>query len=135
MLKTTTTKARQNIRNYILANYDPSNYGLPVETEFSKVAKQILSCYWYEVGRHDIKRKVSFFDSFANWAAGLPSILDTCYYYNRSAVDDLGAILEETETEKAKYDERKAEYWLTWLIYRELTTVVSPCEFCFLEEV
>ena len=38
-------------------------------------------------------------------AAGLPSVLDTCYFYNRSAVDDLGAILEETESEKAKRGE------------------------------
>lgn len=27
---------------------------------------------------------------FIDWCQGLPSILDTCYYYNRSAVADLG---------------------------------------------
>lgn len=48
-------------------------------------------------------------------------ILDTCYYYNRSAVDDLGAILEETEEEKARFTEQEAEQLLTDLIYRELT--------------
>lgn len=47
-------------------------------------------------------------------------ILDTCYYYNRSAVDDLGAILEETDSEKARYSEQQAETRLTYLIYREL---------------
>ena len=57
---------------------------------------------------------------FEEWAAGLPSILDTCYYYNRSAVDDLGAILEETDSEKARYSEQQAETRLTYLIYREL---------------
>lgn len=135
MLKSTTTKARQNIRTYIIRNYDPSSYDLPIKTDFPEIAKQILSCYWHEVGQYDIKRRISFFDSFANWAAGLPSILDTCYYYNRSAVDDLGEILEETEEEKAKFDERKAEYWLTHLIYRELTKIVNPFDFCKLEEV
>lgn len=50
----------------------------------------------------------------------MPSILDTCYYYNRSAVDDLGAILEETAEEKARYSEAQAETLLTSLIYREL---------------
>lgn len=59
-------------------------------------------------------------ERFEEWAAGLPSILDTCYYYNRSAVDDLGAILEETDSEKARYSEQQAETRLTYLIYREL---------------
>lgn len=54
---------------------------------------------------------------FAEWAAGLPSVLDTCYFYNRSAVDDLAEILEESDSEKAKYsDEQKAEKLLTNLI-------------------
>ena len=57
---------------------------------------------------------------FIDWAQGLPSVLDTCYYYNRSAVDDLGAILEQSEREKAQYSEQQAEQMLTHLIYREL---------------
>ena len=56
-------------------------------------------------------------DVFAEWAADLPSVLDTCYFYNRSAVDDLAEILEESDNEKAIYnDERKAEKLLTNLI-------------------
>lgn len=43
-----------------------------------------------------------------------------CYYYNRSAVDDLGEILEETDEEKAKYSEQQAEELLSRLIYREM---------------
>ena len=58
---------------------------------------------------------------FADWCAGLPSVLDTCYYYNRSAAKDLGNILEETETEYSRYSEADAEKLLTSLIYRELT--------------
>lgn len=58
--------------------------------------------------------------AFADWCAGLPSVLDTLYFYNRSAVDDLGAILEETEQEKTRYTEQQAEQLLTSLIYREL---------------
>ena len=57
---------------------------------------------------------------FVDWCQGLPSALDTLYYYNRSAVDDLAAILEETEEEKAKYTEAQAEEILSRLIYREL---------------
>lgn len=47
--------------------------------------------------------------AFADWCAGLAGVLDTRYYYNRSAVDNLGAILEETDEEKAKYTEDQAE--------------------------
>ena len=59
-------------------------------------------------------------ERFTDWAQGLPSVLDCCYYYNRSAVDDLGAILEETDAEKARYSEQQAENLLSYLIYREL---------------
>jgi exopolyphosphatase/guanosine-5'-triphosphate,3'-diphosphate pyrophosphatase len=40
--------------------------------------------------------------------------------YNRSEVDDLGEILEETESEKKRYTEREAESFLTRLIYNEI---------------
>lgn len=47
-------------------------------------------------------------------------ILDTCYFYNRSAVADLGAILQQSERERARYTESQAEQLLTHLIYQEL---------------
>lgn len=57
---------------------------------------------------------------FIDWCQGLPSILDTCYFYNRSAVADLGAILQQSERERARYTESQAEQLLTHLIYQEL---------------
>lgn len=57
---------------------------------------------------------------FVDWCQGLPSVLDTCYYYNRSAVADLGDILEQSERERAQYTEAQAEWLLTHLIYQEL---------------
>ena len=58
--------------------------------------------------------------TFSDWCSGLPSILDTCYWYDRSATDDLGSILEETETEKEKYSDSDACEMLTNLLYREI---------------
>ena len=55
-----------------------------------------------------------------SWCQGLPSVIDTCYYYNRSAVEDLGDILEETEEERNRYTEQDAERLLSCLIYREI---------------
>lgn len=114
MLKTNSKKARENIRAYIVNHYNPDNYDLAPAADFTTIARNILQVYRGEKN-HPITP-----DLFEDWASGLPSILDTCYYYNRSAVDDLGAILEETEAEKARFTESQAESLLTSLIYREL---------------
>lgn len=146
MLKTNSKKARENIRNYIVEHFDGTNYapkfdyieqaqkdnanGTRNVDIFSMVAHAISETFYNEKLRFDNRYKagrVSRFDMFADWCAGLPSILDTCYYYNRSAVDDLGAILEETDAEKRKYTEEQAENSLTWLIFREIYAVKGVC--------
>lgn len=118
MLKTNSKKARENIRSYITDNFTPDNYGRDAAEfeNFGSIAAFILETFRsekrYERGPEPVV--------FADWCAGLPSVLDTCYYYNRSAVKDLGDILEETETERSRYSEADAEKLLTSLIYREL---------------
>ena len=118
MLKTTTKKAKENIRNYILTHYNPEYYdGAPTE-DFKAIAKFIL-----ETSRSEspyIYGKINAQDAFAVWCSGLPSLLDTDYYYNRSAKEDLGNILEETEEERNRYTKADSEKMLTALIYREL---------------
>lgn len=124
MLKTNSKKARENIRAYIVINFDPSNYDLTKAPEsWPEIAAFILETFraekYYSL-EYMRAKNISEQRVFAEWAAGLPSVLDTCYFYNRSAVDDLAAILEETESEKARYSESDAEKLLTYLIYREL---------------
>lgn len=119
MLKSNSKKAVENIRAYIVENFDPTNYQPePVPETFAEIAAFILAEFRAE--KTPDNRRMTEQALFIEWAAGLPSVLDTCYYYNRSAVDDLGAILEESDSEKAKYSERDAETMLTRLIYREL---------------
>jgi hypothetical protein len=123
MLKTNSKKAHENIRAYIIANYDPTNYELPETKNFSEIAANIYTTFQSEkyYGFEYIRAKrIPEFTLFEEWASGLPSIIDTCYYYNRSAVDDLGEILEETASEKKRYTEREAESFLTRLIYNEI---------------
>ena len=108
MFKTNSKKAAENIRAYIVEGFTPEGYTDNPPQDFPNIAAFILDTFGSEAA------------AFADWCAGLPSVLDTCYFYNRSAVDDLGAILEETETEKARYTEQQAEQLLTSLIYREL---------------
>ena len=77
---------------------------------------------YHELMQH---RYVNEYNIFKSWAQGLALGGLFCYYYNRSAVDDLGDILEETPEERAKYSEQDAEEMLTRLIYREMVKAYS----------
>ena len=125
MLKSNSKKAVENIRVYIIERFDPCGYDFEGnESDFKEVAAFIYECFVSEKVKFD-KRRMTEQALFFEWCSGLPSILDTCYYYNRSAVDDLAAILEESEVEKAKYTETQAEERLTYLIYREIKKAVK----------
>lgn len=123
MLRTNSKKAAENIRVYIMGNFTPEGYTDNPPQKFPEIAAFILDTFRSE--KYGCPQDVRYYHSseaaaFADWCAGLPSVLDTLYFYNRSAVDDLGAILEETEQEKTRYTEQQAEQLLTSLIYREL---------------
>lgn len=119
MLKTNSKKARENIRAYIMDNENTAEYADATCSTFEEVAAAIYADF-DRVTNTPINRRTSLQDRFAEYAAGLPSIIDTCYYYNRSALDDLANILEETDAEKAKYTEEQAEKMLSYLIFREI---------------
>ena len=128
MLKTNSKKAIENIKNYIVNNFDFCNYddGTTEEpTTFSAIAKFIYNCFLTEKRYNDCYKHYAEQQLFFDWCSGLPSVIDTCYFYNRSAVDDLAVILEETEVEKSKYSESEAEKLLTDLIYREIKKAVK----------
>ena len=116
-----TKKAIENIRAYIMDNFTPENYTDNPPKDFPEVAAFILDTFRKEKMSDFRFHDCNEFAAFTDWCQGLPSVLDTCYYYNRSAVDDLGRILEETAEEKARFSEQEAERRLTWLIYRELS--------------
>ena len=120
MLKTNTRKARENIRLYIVENFTPENYTDNPPQEWPEIAAFILDTFKSEKPAIRSYARMTEQERFTDWAQGLPSVIDCCYYYNRSAVDDLGAILEETDSEKDRYSEQQAESLLTSLIYREL---------------
>ena len=118
MLRTNSKQARENIRQYITENFTPENYTDEEITGFENIAKFILDVFKSEY--NNVIGRYTQAEAFANWCSGLPSVLDTCYYYNRSAVEDVKNILEETDAEANKYTEQQAEELLTSLIYREL---------------
>lgn len=123
MLKTNTKKARENIRAYIADHADFSNYEMETPETWPELCRAILEIFRsekYYTLEYMQRAGLSEQKVFTEWAAGLPSVLDTCYFYNRSAVSDLGDILEESESERNKHSESDAEQCLTHLIYREL---------------
>lgn len=124
MLRSNSKKAIENIKKYIVDHFDCSGHDLEKEPEtFPEIARFILVTCWEEKRYSAPERlgKIPTQETFIDWCQGLPSVLDTCYYYNRSAVTDLGDILEETEAERNKFSEQDAERMLSCLIYRELT--------------
>lgn len=118
MLKTNSKRVIEKVRKYIINGIDHEYFGLEADPDFKTACKLILSACENE------KRYIKYnsgFEMFKDWAQGLPSAFDTLYYYNISAVDLLGAWLEESDSEKEKYSESEAEEMITRLIYRELT--------------
>ena len=126
MLRSNSKKARENIRTYIMERENVAEYAenIAENPTFEEIAAAIYADFYRVYNSDWIHKTYSEQAYFAEWAAGLPGILDTCYYYNRSAVDDLAGILEETETEKARYTEEKAENYLTYLIYSEIVKAI-----------
>ena len=119
MLKTNSKPALINLRKYIVDNTSHENYGFKPITEFKPAARFIMTCFYNEKVKND-KRRMNYQDLFIEWLAGLPTVFDSCYYYNRSAKDDISRILEETEQEKDKFTEEQACDLLSRIIYREI---------------
>lgn len=111
MLKTNSKKAVENIRAYITTNFTPENYTDGEFTTFPEIAAFILENFRAEkfTGDMCLYYQNNETAAFTDWCAGLPSLLDTCYWYNRSALDDLAETLEYTEAEKARYTEQQSE--------------------------
>lgn len=120
MLKTNSKQAKENIKNYIINHFDFSNYETESNTAPTKY-KDICKCIYETMKDEKFYKSNNDFETFKSWCQGLPSILDTCYYYNRSAVEDVKMILEQTDEQANKYTESQAEETLTYLLYREIT--------------
>ena len=123
MLKANSKQTKENIKKYIVENFTAENYPDTPPTEWHEIATFIFDCFRSE--KWNCKNDFQYYGgnewkAFLDWCAGLPSVLDTCYFYNRSAVEDLGNILEQTEAERSKYEESAAENLLTLLIYNEI---------------
>lgn len=130
-LRTNSKKAMENLYNYIREyseDYLQDNYSIDAAAIATKAG---LYKTIYNIFRQEMRPDNSYYSRypevvvFGQWASGLAMGGLFCYYYNREAVKDLAGILEETETESAKYKESDAEDLLTSLIYREVRKEAS----------
>ena len=125
MIKSNSKKAIANIKSYIAEDAEYIKDRAIYDNKTLDSVDDILS-YAFEIfceeKAYEIKKSygIPTLNVFRDWAQGLALGNLFCYYYNRSAVDDLGAILEETEAEKSRYSEEEAEELLTRLIFREM---------------
>jgi len=136
MLRTNSKKAVENIRKYIMEDFEylQERAGYDGITLEENNADQVIAFAWSifkeeksgEINRY---RGINEYQVFKDWASGLALGNLFCYYYNRSAVEDLGNILEESTAEKAKYKEADAEELLTRLIYREMKRAYNRIAF------
>ena len=123
MIKSNSKLAKQNIFSYIkehATDYLSDNYG--IEASDDELYAVIWSIFEKEARPHEAyNARKPLQLVFEEWASGLAmgSLFD--FWYNRPAVDDLAAILEESPEEAAKYTEADAEKMLTRLIYREIS--------------
>lgn len=117
MLKTSSKTVRERIQYFINTHVDFSGYALEKTPETSaEINKAIFACFLSE---SKFSRIVNEQVRFIEWCSGLPTVLDCAFYYN-SAVEMLSDILEETQTERAKYKEADAERLFAYLIYKEV---------------
>lgn len=121
MLKTNSKVVADRIRNLIMQEEGLENFDIDTRgMKWDQVAYEIYQICMREKGGDWYCRNMTPEQRFEDWVKGLPSALDLPFIYKTSAVDVLGDILEETQEERSKFDERLAEAMLIKLIWRQI---------------
>lgn len=118
MLKTNSKEVNAKIRNIIIECYnDSADYygyeGRKMATDYNGMSKDVMSAFYNEKLKHDNQYKagrISKQDLFIDWMQGLPSAFSVADdIFLNDALDYLGNLLEQTESEKSKYTTEQAE--------------------------
>ncbi len=132
-MKAPTLERRQKnpiARKYILKYFDPSDYDDPIaplgdngnysSEQFPEVAHFILETMriekdWELEQRNEL-------NVFVDWSCGLPSVLDTCYHYNRSAAMDYALLTGRKDYKRIEQTilEQDCEKQIDLILYYEL---------------
>lgn len=129
MRKLNCKEVNEALKNEIMDSYESAEEyytydGAEMKTEYNDICKDILKMFECEKLNGDLRYKASNMskrDLFVEWMSGLPSSFPvSCDIFLGSAAEWLGNILDETETEKQKYSDSKAERISCLILYREL---------------
>lgn len=129
MRKLNCKEVNEALKNEIMDSYESAEEyytydGAEMKTEYNDICKDILKMFECEKLNGDLRYKASNMskqDLFVEWMSGLPSAFPvSCDIFLGSAAEWLGNILDETETEKQKYSDSKAERTSCLILYREL---------------
>ena len=117
------------IKKVIMDSYEAAEEyytfdGSTMKTEYNDICKDIMNMFYIEKLQFDNRYKagrISKSDLFMDWMQGLPSAFPVSNdIFLSSAVDFLGDLLDETETEKEKFTDEQAEKRSVYLLFREL---------------
>lgn len=106
------------IKKVIMDSYESAEEyytfdGGTMKTEYNDICKDIMNMFYIEKLQFDNRYKagrISKADLFMDWMHGLPSAFPVSNdIFLNSAVDFLGDLLDETETEKEKFTDEQAE--------------------------
>lgn len=129
MRKLNCKEVNEALKKEIIDSYESAEEyytydGAEMKTEYNDICKDILKSFEREKLNNDLAYKagrVSKRDLFIEWMSGLPSSFPvSCDIFLGYATEWLGNILDETETEKQKYSDSKAERTACLILYREL---------------
>lgn len=109
MLRTNSKEVMNRIKKVIMDSYEAAEEyytfdGGTMKTEYNDICKDIMNMFYIEKLQFDNRYKagrISKADLFMDWMQGLPSTFPVSNdIFLSSAVDFLGDLLDETETEK-----------------------------------
>ena len=118
MLRTNSKKYIANIQNYLLDAVSTEDHKTEATTDAQKLAF-VMSCYNSEFNhKYNAIRYPNEQERFANWLAGLPSVLDIPFKYD--GVLKLAKQLQEVETYNEKTEQRICENYFNFMAYHIL---------------
>ena len=129
MKKLNCKEVNEALKKEIMDSYESAEEyytydGAEMKTEYNDICKDIMEAFKREKLDNDLRYKagrISKQDLFVDWMQGLPTAFPVADdIFLGSAAEWLGNILDETETEKQKYSDSKAERTSCLILYREL---------------
>ena len=118
MLRTNSKKYLANIQNYLLDAINTDDHKTEATTHAEKIAF-VMACYNSEFNhKFNQARHPNEQTRFANWLAGLPSVLNIPFY--NDDIINLAKELQEVETYAEKMEQRICDNYFNFMAYHIL---------------